>query len=39
MRISQNNEFLCDIENVVNELVDLVQADRQHYDALMSALA
>jgi wobble nucleotide-excising tRNase len=38
VRISQNNELLCDIENVTNELITLIQADRQHYDALMSSL-
>ena len=37
--ISQNDDLLCDIENVVDELVALVQADQQHYDALMRALS
>lgn len=37
--ISQNDDLLCDIENVVDELVTLIQADQQHYDALMSALS
>lgn len=37
-RISQNNEFLCDIENVTNELIALIKADRLHYDALVSSL-
>lgn len=37
-RISQNNELLCDIESVTNELITLIQADRQHYDALMISL-
>ncbi|GED22315.1 hypothetical protein HHA01_12920 [Halomonas halmophila] len=36
--ISQNDDLLCDIENVVDELVGLIQADQQHYDALMSAV-
>jgi wobble nucleotide-excising tRNase len=37
VRISQNNEFLCDIETVTNELIALIQADQQHFDALMSS--
>lgn len=37
--ISRNDDLLCDIENVVDELVVLIQADQQHYDALMRALA
>lgn len=37
--ISQNDDLLCDIENVVDELVAIVQADQQHYDALMRALS
>ena len=36
--ISQNDDLLCDIENVVDEVVTLIQADHQHYDALMRAL-
>jgi len=37
--ISQNDDLLCDIENVVDELVAIVQEDQQHYDALMRALS
>ena len=37
--ISQNDDLLCDIENVVDEVVSLIQRDQQHYDALMRALA
>lgn len=37
--ISQNDDLLWDIENVVNDLVAIVQADQQHYDALMRALS
>lgn len=37
--ISQNDDLLCDIENVVDEVVALIQTDQQHYDALMRALA
>lgn len=37
--ISQNDDLLCDIENVVDELVALIQEDKQHYDALMRALS
>lgn len=37
--ISQNDDLLWDIENVVNELVAVVQADQQHYNALMKALS
>ncbi|MBN1378321.1 MAG: AAA family ATPase [Gammaproteobacteria bacterium] len=36
--IAQNNDLICDVENVVNELIDLIKADQQHYNALMSAL-
>lgn len=37
--ISQNDDLLCDIENVVDEVVALIRNDQQHYDALMKALA
>lgn len=37
--IGQNDDLLCDIENVVDELVALIQADQQHYDALMRAVS
>mgnify|MGYP003145168810 CR=1 FL=1 len=37
--ISQNDDLLWDIENVVEEVVALIQEDQQHYDALMRALA
>lgn len=33
--LSQNSDMLCDIEAVVNELVDYVKADSLHYEALM----
>lgn len=36
--ISQNDDLICDIENVVDELIQLIQADSQHYDALMDGL-
>lgn len=37
--ISRHDDLLCDIENVVDELITLIQADQKHYDALMRALA
>lgn len=36
--ISQNDDLLCDIESVADEVVALIRKDQQHYDALMRAL-
>lgn len=37
--ISQNNDLICDIENVVDELIGLIRLDQQHYSALMRGLS
>ena len=36
--ISQHNDLICDIKNVVNEIFLSVKEDEKHYDALMEAI-
>lgn len=36
--ISQNSDLICDIENVVNDLVEHIKGDSLHYNALMEAI-
>jgi len=37
--IAQNSDLICDVEKVVTELIDLIQEDQQHYDALMMGVS
>ncbi|MDB0050860.1 AAA family ATPase [Pseudomonadales bacterium] len=37
--LARNSDLLCDLENVVNDLVELVRNDSLHYEALMEAVA
>lgn len=37
--LARNSDLLCDLENVVNDLVELVKNDSLHYEALMDAVA
>lgn len=34
-RLARNSDLMCDIENVVNDIVDYVKGDVLHYEALM----
>ncbi len=34
-RLARNSDLMCDIENVVNDIVECVKNDTLHYDALM----
>lgn len=37
--LARNSDLLCDLENVVKDLVELVKNDSLHYEALMDAVA
>ncbi len=37
--VAQNSDLICDIENVVNDIVELIQVDPLHYNALMESIS
>lgn len=37
-RLAQNSDLICDIDNVVTDVIDLVKEDSLHYNALMESL-
>lgn len=37
-RIATNNDLICDIENVVRELMDVLKKDEMHYGALLASV-
>jgi len=36
--LARNSDLICDIENVVNDLIEHVRLDEMHYQALMDAI-
>lgn len=38
-RLSKNTDLICDIENAVNDLLELIKLDKLHFDALEEAFS
>lgn len=37
-KLAKNSDLICDIDNVVNDVINLVREDTLHFDALMESL-